>query len=159
MSITSNIPTSKGVSFANPSMLFSRFYGVVKEKNSPPNRVPAPRLFDFKAVMIFLCVVIPIFRMEDDHFCDKHCCQFYKHTDKHKNKTTLIRFVEYSRGFHNSDASIVLVQPIVWVMRVLFSSSNVSHHSGGPQSSSHSVTPFSKASTQPSAKYCHVGKD
>ena len=108
---------------------------------------------------IFLCVVIPIFRVEDDHFCDKHCCQFYKHTDKHKNKTTVIRFVEYSRGFHNSDASIVLVQPIVWVMRVLFSSSNVSHHSGGPQSSSHSVTPFSKASTQPSAKYCHVGKD
>ena len=83
-----------------------------------------------KQLCISLCVVIPFLLVEDEHCCNKDWCQFYQYTNKHESETPLIRIVEYSRKFHNSDAIIVLVQPIVWVMRVLYSSGSVSHHPG-----------------------------
>lgn len=64
-----------------------------------------------------------------------------KDTDKQKNKTTLIRFLEYSRQLHNSDASVVLVQPIVWVITVSYSSGSASHHPDSPLDNMYSLTP------------------
>ena len=58
------------------------------------------------------------------------------------SKTPLIQFLQYSCEFHNSDASIVLVQSIFWVMRVLNSSGSISHHPDCLLGRKHNVTPF-----------------
>ena len=82
--------------------------------------------------------MISIFQAEDDHWCDKHWCQFYNHTNKHKSKTPLIWFSE----FLNLDSNIALMQPIVWVKRVLYSSGGASRYSDGPLDSMYSVTTY-----------------
>lgn len=112
--------SSNGVSFPIPPCFcpVSPVDGTLEEEISPIDRVSARPLFDYKAVMLFLYLMITVFRVEDDHICDKLWCQFYKHTYQLKSKTPLIQFFEYSCEFHNSDASIVLVELIVWVMRL-----------------------------------------
>ena len=82
----------------------------------------------------------PIFRIEDNHCCDKHWCQFYKHTNNDNSKSPLIRFVEYLREFHKLHANTVLVHPIVLIMRVWYSSGSASHHPYDPLDSMDSVT-------------------
>ena len=143
MGFTANIPTSKGVSFPIPVCVCSGspVDGVVQEEDSPPDKIPARRLFDFKAVMHFIVRCDPNFLCGGWPLLWKTLAHINKLANKCKSKTPLIQFVEYSCEFLNSDASIVLMQPVVSIMRVLYSSGSASHHPDGPLSSKYSVTP------------------